>query len=328
MNFDFGEVLTRAWKIIWKFKVLWIFGMLSSCGSRGSNSSNYNQQSGGNFYGNEIARDFIRGVESAGRWLEQNTWAIFALVALFIVIWFVQIALANIGRIGLIRGAYRADSNPQEIRFGELWSESLRYFWRVIGLSLTVWGPALVVLIGMAALFVFSFAAAESGGRDAEALLFGALGLFLIAFCCCLFPVLIFLSLYYAQAERALLLEELGVFAALKRGWEAFSANFLGLIIMGVVLFIINLVVGLAIAIPVYVTVLPLFFQLASGAVDTWTPVIVVFAILCAYSPIAWLLSGILASYVETVWTLVYARITGLPKKETDASVLFIESNA
>ena len=39
MNFNFGEVLTRAWQIIWKHKVLWIFGILASCG-RGSGGGN------------------------------------------------------------------------------------------------------------------------------------------------------------------------------------------------------------------------------------------------------------------------------------------------
>ena len=33
---DFGYVLKRAWQIIWKFKVLWIFGILASCGQAGS----------------------------------------------------------------------------------------------------------------------------------------------------------------------------------------------------------------------------------------------------------------------------------------------------
>ena len=28
MNFDFGEVLSRAWKITWKHKALWIIGIL------------------------------------------------------------------------------------------------------------------------------------------------------------------------------------------------------------------------------------------------------------------------------------------------------------
>ena len=34
-NFNFGEVLTRAWQIIWKHKVLWIFGILASCARGG-----------------------------------------------------------------------------------------------------------------------------------------------------------------------------------------------------------------------------------------------------------------------------------------------------
>ncbi len=30
---DYGEVLSKAWKIAWKFKVLWIFGILAGCGA-------------------------------------------------------------------------------------------------------------------------------------------------------------------------------------------------------------------------------------------------------------------------------------------------------
>jgi len=35
---DFGYVLKRAWGIIWKFKVLWIFGILAGCGQAASSS--------------------------------------------------------------------------------------------------------------------------------------------------------------------------------------------------------------------------------------------------------------------------------------------------
>jgi len=35
MNFNFGEVLTRAWQITWKYKVLWIFGILAGCTNGG-----------------------------------------------------------------------------------------------------------------------------------------------------------------------------------------------------------------------------------------------------------------------------------------------------
>ena len=35
---DFGYVLKRAWQIMWKFKVLWIFGILASCGQASTSS--------------------------------------------------------------------------------------------------------------------------------------------------------------------------------------------------------------------------------------------------------------------------------------------------
>src|SRR3990172_7740353 len=40
---DIGGVLSRAWQIIWRHKVLWIFGILASCGgnANGGASSNY-----------------------------------------------------------------------------------------------------------------------------------------------------------------------------------------------------------------------------------------------------------------------------------------------
>ena len=33
---DFGEILSRAWQIIWKHKILWVFGILAGCSSTNS----------------------------------------------------------------------------------------------------------------------------------------------------------------------------------------------------------------------------------------------------------------------------------------------------
>ena len=38
---DYSNVISRAWKIIWKHKVLWIFGILSGCASGGGGGSNF-----------------------------------------------------------------------------------------------------------------------------------------------------------------------------------------------------------------------------------------------------------------------------------------------
>ena len=44
---NYGEVLSRAWQIIWKYKVLWIFGILAGLGSGGGGSGGLTQAPGG-----------------------------------------------------------------------------------------------------------------------------------------------------------------------------------------------------------------------------------------------------------------------------------------
>src|SRR5450759_4219284 len=44
IKIDLGEILSKAWRIIWKFKVLWIFGILAGCG--GANGSRFNFSGG------------------------------------------------------------------------------------------------------------------------------------------------------------------------------------------------------------------------------------------------------------------------------------------
>jgi len=64
---DIGEVLSRAWKIIWKYKVLWIFGILASCGQGGGGgggggNSGYRYSQGDPNVSPEIERFFF-GIE-------------------------------------------------------------------------------------------------------------------------------------------------------------------------------------------------------------------------------------------------------------------------
>ncbi len=51
---DYGEVLSKAWKIAWKFKVLWIFGILASCGQSRGGNFNFNNsfRTNGNGFSN------------------------------------------------------------------------------------------------------------------------------------------------------------------------------------------------------------------------------------------------------------------------------------
>lgn len=319
MNFDIMEVFTRAWKITWKHKVLWLFGMLASCG-RGSNSNssgnNQRSTSNGQFptegpFSDEMMQQMVSFFEGVGAWFSDHSWVIIALIVLFIIFLLLQIFLSVTGGIGLIRGAYQAETGVETIHFGSLFGESLRYFWRVIGLGLVIYLPVLLPLIGMLVVFILSIdkvSAAPAAGMT--------LVLFFVGLCCCFLPLMIVLGFYYSQAQRALILEDLGVFKSLSRGWEVFRNNIGGLLLVGLMIFIITLIISLMITIPVYIAIFPLLFKILDGSITSWNPFILTGAFLLCYSPIAWFLNGIVLTYTETVWTVIYMRVTK-PREET-----------
>jgi len=85
MNFNFGDVLTRAWQITWKYKVLWIFGILAGCtngggGSGGGGNSGYSTGPSDQNLPPELKR-FVHQMENLVDWVADNLW-IFVVIIL------------------------------------------------------------------------------------------------------------------------------------------------------------------------------------------------------------------------------------------------------
>jgi hypothetical protein len=99
---DFGEVLSKAWKIVWKHKVLWIFGILAGCGS--GFSSNGSNSFRNTYQGNDFPQ-VQRFIENIPVWV----WILAAVAVVVLVI--AAIFLGTIGRIGLIKGAMQAPAS-------------------------------------------------------------------------------------------------------------------------------------------------------------------------------------------------------------------------
>ena len=323
MNFNFGEVLTKAWKITWKYKVLWIFGMLASCGQGSNNSSNIRNSydSGQNQMNPEMSRQLEEFVQQVTSWVTNNMWFIYLMVVILLLLILVQIFLGTTGLIGLIRGAHQADGEAETLQFGTLFRESLHYFWRMFGMGLVVWLPFFIVFIG--SLFVFLFSAIGFGRMDMDAF-GGAMALFFVGFCCCLIPIAIVLGVYYAQAERALVIEDLGIFASIQRGWQVFKSNLAPLAGIWFILLILGILAGILISLPYLIVVLPLMINFITGKTESWQPFINAGIVVLCYYPIFWLLSGLLRTYTETSWTLTYLRLTRKPEE----TIVPAEANA
>lgn len=313
MNFNFGEVLTRAWQIISKNRVLWIFGILASCSRGGSSFNSGGNNTGGGNGGFGNGPDIPPQLERFVEWVANNVVAFVVLiVTLVCIISLISIFLGTIGRIGLIRGTAQLESGAEGLIFGQLFSESTPYFWRVFGLSLLAGLPFFLIIMVIVVIATI-FAIGASQGSDASA--FGFVGMLpIIIGCLCLIvPVSWVINLIVHQSERAIVLEDMPVMASLSRGWDILRSNLGPIIVMAIILAVITLVAGFVIAIPIFVAVVPAVIAFMAGNGQSWNPLLFALACVCLYAPVSWLLNGIAIAYAESAWTLTYMRLTRKP---------------
>jgi hypothetical protein len=320
MNFNFGEVLTRAWQITWKYKVLWIFGILASCGRGGGNGGGGNSggsssrpSNGSNFDPNNLfPRDMF---QEAGRWLTDNWWIIALVIFAVIVLILLFYYLGTIGKIALIKGTFKAEQGVDSMSFGELWSESQPYFWRVFGLSFLIGMAFLVILLP---LFAIGFITAGVGF------------LCLLPLICILVPIGWVLSVILEQADAAIVLEDKSMFDGFKRGWEITKNNIGPMVVMALILGIGGAIIGIIIALPIIIIVVPVAIgaatmgELGAASNNLSIPLVIGAACCILYFPVLIALSGVLTTYIQCAWTLTFMRLT----KPQDNAPVFVTGNA
>ena len=244
------------------------------------------------------------------------------MVAVICVIVIVEIFLGTIGRIGLIKGSAEADAGAEKLTFGELWKESTPYFWRVFWLSFLIGAPFAIAIIGIAIGFVVTMIPLASNNSSMSGLLI------LLPVLCVLLCVILILGIVIGfivtQAERAIVLENKSVLDGFRRGWEVLTKNLGPILIIWLITAAIGFVAAIVIALPLLVVLVPLMIAFIANMNNlnfSFTPWIVAFVcIVCAYAPISWLVNGIVMTYLQSVWTLTYIRITQ-PKQEEQTPV-------
>ena len=314
MNFNFGEVLTRAWQHVWKHRVLWIFGILASCargsggGNSGGNNSRFQSGSGDNpFTGGQD--NFSQFGQQISQYFQDHILIIVAVGCGLVLLSIVLFAIGMMGRIGLIKGVSAAEKGAASLQFGELWSESMPFFGRVFGLNFLIGLAFFVIFIPFILLGV-----ATAG-----------IGLLcILPLICLLIPVGFVVSIVIEQAQTAIVLEDLGILDGLKRGWEVAKSNVAPLVVMVLILGIGGGIISFIVTLPIIFAVVPAVIGMNTLR-ESLTPVYIALACCVAYMPVLIFLNGVLTAYIQSVWTLTYMRLTA-PKQEEP---LFIpEANA
>jgi len=298
MKLDFGAILSRAWKITWENKVLWIFGLLAAMGNGAAGGG------GGAGGGDGGGRDFGPGglelPPPVRRFVESPDPQIIAIVigviCVLVLIALVLFVLSIIGRGGLIGGVRLADDNGR-VTFGEAWRVGLRNFWRVFLIGLIVG----VVVIGLVLILLVP-------GIFFSITIIGLLCGLPLIFAFVVAAIVLGIVAYFAQI--AAVVEDLSVTAALGRAWEVIRANLGDIIILGIVLIVAQAVIGVVIALPVIVTLIPIVFAVIGFINESQNMAVggLIVAGLCfvAYLPVLIVLGGVLETWITSAWTLAY----------------------
>jgi len=296
---DYGAVLKRTWEITWKYKGLWVLGILSACGNGGGGGGGGSggQASSGIRGGGPGNGDFSGLQNFFGNIPEQTLIiAVIAIVALLLVLALVALVLGVIGQGGLIAGFNQADQGA-DVSLAEAFGMGMHFFWRLLGIRLLLFAAALIVVIAFGLFAVLTL---------------GIGVLCLIPLLCILIPVMILVGVYVTLTTVALVVENLGVFEAFRRAWEVARANVGPLLVMTVILILGSAIVGLLLAAPFILILVPVVATVAVGTQTALSSGLILGGVcLVLYLPVLIVLNGILNTYVLGAWTLTFRRLTG-----------------
>jgi hypothetical protein len=305
MNFNFGEVLSRAWQIAWKHKGLWWAGIVVSLLSLVSVPISmvinpvFSSSSGSP---SDIGRNLAPVLIGNG--------LITLLSLLTIPVTVLAMLVPSLATVRLERG-------DENVRFTTLVKAVLPYFWRTLGIFVLVWvGTFVVMMLLVGCVLVVSLLTLGLGAL-------------------CMFPLfIVFIPLailIYAMVEQALaaiLVDNLGIRGAIQRAWELVKKNLVPMAVISILIYLASMVIGMIIAIPMLIPFFGMFFNLSAQQPPDIASFEKIFRNMMlwmlVFSPLYAVLQGFLLAFMQSVWTLTYMRLT----RPVENPPAVIEANA
>jgi len=283
---DYRAILVQTWKIIWNHKVILVFGFIPVVIP-------------GIFamliFGG-LALSPLVGLESFASLVNEYQ---FAWIALILMVVLLSIASTPIGYAGILKGTVRAYDGAETVTFKELWAAGWPFVGRLIGIFLSI-GLFLSLITMLPTLVGFLTA--------------GLAFLCFLPFFFLLIPVSFLLQAAMSLGMSAIVDGNLGVLAALQRTWRIFRGYFWSLVMLALLLYVLQSVVGILISSPL--TVGPALFAFLGWndniSLASFLRIIGIIAMIA--SPLILAILGFVAAYVQSAWMLVYLGLTRSPQ--------------
>lgn len=307
---EYGTLIRQAWAITWRYRFLWLLGVLAG-GSVGI--PNLNGGGGGSGWRPDSGSapltnpSLVAAGEQIGAWAMANIGLLVALAVAGAVLALVLLVVSFIAQGGMAMAtADIARGVPTSL--GTAWGAGVHLFWRYVGLWLLLIGAA----IAIGAVFAAIVAAGALG------VVVGQAPWVAIALAIIFVPVLIvtglLLSIVVAFAQRAIAIEDVGPIDALRSGWQL-TRTHLG---TSLLTWLVNVGLALATGIAAILSVVGAVVILAAlgglvFAVAGMSGPLMVYIGLGGLVLLAGMLTlaGVANTFFWTFWTLAYLRLSG-----------------
>jgi hypothetical protein len=307
-----SELIKRGWQITWRYRVLWIFGILLALTSGG----------GGGGSGNIVRGGDGGGLPPFPGWegfaLERWIGVVLLCCCLLLILIIAAIIVQYVARAAL----YRSVDQIQATGAAPTWREGFRLGWsnrafRLFLLELLVGIVAFLVVIALLAVAASPLLLLLVDSGVVRALgIAAAVGLLLIAVLIVL-VVAVVLSMLGQFWSREVVLADRSVGEALASGYALVRRRLKDVGIMWLLMFAIGLGVGI-VMIPVFLAVLAVALGVGGGlgyAIYTVTNSILA-AVLAGLPPFFLIMlvplsiiQGIYLVFDSSVWTLTYRQV-------------------
>jgi hypothetical protein len=302
MNFDFGEVLTRAGQITWKHKILWLLSALPVLLSFLIFPVVFLPIFFADF--NSYSEPFF---------VEQPVYIIlFVGFSFFISI--LSFALYVISSSSVTLGVVQVEGGAEKLETMKLFDDGKRYWLRVMGVML-------LIGIGVSLVFMVLFGCMA---------LFGAVTIG-IGFICMqplillMYPLMLVLYGIIEESQVAVIVDDLSVVDAIRRGWELVRANVWSILFISFIVYlgigILSFIITIPFMIPFFF--IPFFMQDSSNF-DARSMMLFIGGFSLLLLPVMAFVQGVTITFLKATYALVYMRLT----KPQDNAPAMLKTNA
>jgi len=284
MNFDVGEVLSQAWQITWKHRVLWIIGILF-----------------GFFMSTMFLLmffPFLLPLLIQNSRMDLMPVFIVGFIIAFLLFFLVLYPISVFAQTSATLGILDANQDTEHFSASELIKKSLPFFWRVLGLMLLfAVGMNLIFFITQAIMFLLTIVTLGIAAICMTPIMF------------LMYPAFYIAIVWMEQAINGIIIDNMTVTDAAKQGWNLIRNNFMSIALMALVVYFgIGLVTGILI-VPIMIPLFVVPFSFMENE-PNWTILSISMLCIAVFMPLFAFISGWSLIFTKSAWVLTYLRLT------------------